>query len=86
MIDSTVKRIFAEAYLYSQVISITYRKQSDKKVVRRKIEPYEFKDGYLWGYDITPSLPNKKKSIKKWISKNIINMNVEKEKFKKRKF
>jgi len=86
MTEGNAKIIIENAKLGLKIMSITYRKQLDNKVVRRQIEPYEVSGGYLWGYDVTASLPRRKQSIKKWIIQRIINLQIEQKTFKPRKF
>jgi len=86
MIESGVKKIVNEAVPYQRVLSMTYRKKTDNKITRRQIEPYELKDGYLWGYDVSRNQPKKNQTMKKWIVKNIMKLQIEQKTFRPRTF
>ena len=86
MIESAVKKVVDDAGSDRKILSMIYRKKADNKITRRQIEPYELKDGYLWGYDISRSQPKRNQTMKKWIVKNIVNLQVEQKTFMPRKF
>ena len=87
--DSRLKKMVAEAVIKLHTLNITYKKK-DGKIVRRRIEPYEIKTekvkddyGYmkpvefLYGHDISSSVPIKKRTMKRWITKNFLSMVIE---------
>ena len=59
------------------LLSMTYRAK-DGKVSHRTVEPYEFKDGGLYAYDIA------KRSIRKFLIDNILSADVMETKFSPR--
>lgn len=58
--------IISDAASVFHIVRILYQKSKTGEIKTYEVEPYEFKDGYFWGYDVFAN------SIKKFILNNIL--------------
>ena len=86
MTSSQVRKIMNEAISNRTVVDITYRKEEDRTIIARRIEPYEIKiesrirdhSRHVYIYAVDKIEPLK---IKKFLATNFIVVRATKEKY-----
>ena len=86
MISGKVRKVINEAIATKTSVLITYRKEEDRSIIARKIDPYEIKienrlrdkSNHVYIYAVDKIEPLK---IKKFLAKNFISIKSTEEKF-----